>query len=96
MDYGGGNVLACLREDRGMKRSLAAAAASVFAAGAILIAAPAVAEPRCGFQGDWNCQGGPQYNGPIQNTWDHGLTTMPQICPGGPYMQPCQFYVPQP
>jgi len=35
-----------------MKRSLFAAAAAALAAGAIVTAAPAVAEPRCGFQGD--------------------------------------------
>ena len=58
--------------------------------------APAVAEPRCGFRGDWDCTGPPQYNGPLQNTWSHGLTQMPQICPGGASMQPCPFYVPQP
>jgi hypothetical protein len=66
------------------------------ALGGIVTAAPAVAEPRCGFQGDWDCDGPPQYNGPLQNTWSHGLTTIPQICPGGANMQPCSFYVPQP
>jgi hypothetical protein len=79
-----------------MKRSLAITAAAALAAGAIATAIPAGAEPRCGFQGDWNCEGPPQYNGPLQNTWSHGLTTMPQICPGGASMQPCQFYVPEP
>lgn len=64
--------------------------------GLIITAAPAVAEPRCGFQGDWDCQGQPQYNGPLQNTWDHGYTTMPQLCPGGATMLPCQLYVPEP
>ncbi|MGB6763868.1 hypothetical protein [Mycobacterium sp.] len=78
-----------------MKRTLLAAAAVALALGGIVTAAPAVAEPR-GFPGDWDCYGPPQYNGPLQNTWDHGLTTMPQICPGGASMQPCQFYVPQP
>ena len=79
-----------------MKRTLLAAAAAVLAFGGIVTAAPAVAEPRCGFQGDWDCEGPPQYNGPLQNTWSHGLTTMPQICPGGNTMQPCSFYVPEP
>jgi hypothetical protein len=79
-----------------MRRTLLAAAAAVLTFGGIVTAAPAVAEPRCGFQGDWDCEGPPQHNGPLQNTWSHGLTTMPQICPGGASMQPCQFYVPQP
>jgi hypothetical protein len=80
-----------------VKRTLIAAAAAALALGEMVTAAaPAVAEPRCGFQGDWVCQGAPQYNGPLQNTWDHGLTTMPQLCPGGAGMQPCSFYVPQP
>lgn len=79
-----------------MKRTLLAAAAAVLALGGIVTAAPAVAEPRCGFQGDWDCQGPPRYNGPLQDTWDHGLTNVPQICPGGASMQPCSFYVPQP
>lgn len=78
-----------------MKRTLLAAAAAALALGGIGTAAPAVAGP-CLFQGDWNCTGQPHYNGPLQNTWDHGLTTMPQICPGGAAMTPCQFYVPQP
>ena len=78
-----------------MKHTLAAAAAAALALGGIVTAAPAVAAP-CLFQGDWNCTGQPQYNGPLQNTWSHGLTTMPQICPGGNTMQPCSFYVPQP
>jgi hypothetical protein len=88
-----------------MKRTLAIAAVAALAVGGIITAAPAVAigpvpgnrtEPRCGFQGDWDCEGPPQYNGPLQNTWSHGLTTMPQICPGGADMQSCQFYVPEP
>jgi hypothetical protein len=93
---GGNNVLACFERGPDMNRTLAAAAAAVFAAGAIVTAAPAVAEPRCGFQGDWDCEGPPQYNGPLQNTWSHGWTSMPQICPGGADMQPCKFYVPEP
>ena len=79
-----------------VKRALLAAAAAALALGGIVTAAPAVAEPRCGFQGDWDCEGPPQYNGPLQNTWSHGLTTMPQICPGGADMDPCSFYVPEP
>ena len=91
------NVPAHRREEQGMKRTLlAAATAAALALGGFVAAAPAVAEPRCGFQGDRDCEGPPQYNGPLQNTWSHGLTTMPQICPGGDDMQPCQFYVPEP
>lgn len=89
-----------------MKRTLLVAAAAALALGGIVSAADftisnrkvplTVAEPRCGFQGDWDCEGPPQYNGPLQNTWSHGLTTMPQLCPGGASMEPCSFYVPQP
>src|ERR1700728_336771 len=91
---GARNVWAHRREDRGMRRIILAAAAAALALGGILTAATAVAEPRCGFEGDWDCEGPPQYNGPLQNTWSHGLTSMPQICSGGANMQPCQFYVP--
>jgi hypothetical protein len=38
-----------------MKRTLIAATAAALALGGIVTAAPAVAEPRCGFQGDWDC-----------------------------------------
>ena len=79
-----------------MKRSFAVVAAAALGAGAIVTAAPVVAEPRCGFQGDSDCTGQPQYNGPLQNTWSHGLTQDPQLCSGGASMQPCQFYVPEP
>ena len=79
-----------------MKGTLLAGALAALALTGIATAAPAVAEPRCGFQGDWDCSGSPQYSGPMQDTWDHGLTTMRQICPGGASMQPCQFYVTQP
>ena len=77
-------------------RIILAAAAAALALGGILTAATAVAEPRCNYEGDWDCEGPQQYNGPLQNTWSHGLTTMPQLCPGAASMQPCQFYVPQP
>jgi hypothetical protein len=77
-----------------MNRTLLAAAAASLALGGIVTAAPAGAGP-CRLQGDWDCTGQPQYNGPLQNTWSHGLTSMPQICPGGADMQPCSFYVPQ-
>jgi hypothetical protein len=59
------------------------------------------AEPRCLFQGDWDCSGPPQYNGPLQNTWDvpgtyGGWTQLPLMCPPGADLQPCQAYVPRP
>jgi hypothetical protein len=78
-----------------MKRRTLAAAAAALALGGMVTAAPAVAGP-CLFQGDWNCTGQPQYNGPLQNTWSHGLTQDPQLCSGRNTFQPCQFYVPQP
>jgi hypothetical protein len=79
-----------------LMRLFFAATAAVLALSGIVAAAPTGAEPRCLFQGDWDCSGPPRYNGPLQNTWSHGLTTMPQICPGGADMRPCQFYVPEP
>jgi hypothetical protein len=79
-----------------VKQALLAAAAAALAAGVIVTGAPAAsAEPRCLFQGDWNCQGAPRYNGPLQNTWSHGLTQDPQLCSGGNTFQPCGFYVPE-
>jgi hypothetical protein len=75
-----------------MSRTLLAAVAAALALGVIVTAAPAVAEPRC----EWDCDGAPQYNGPLQNTWSHGLTQDPQICPGGANMDPCSFYTQQP
>lgn len=75
---------------------LTAVVGAALALGGIATAAPAIAQPQCLFQGDWDCQGAPQYNGPLQNTWSHGWTSMPQICPGGNTFQPCGFYVPQP
>jgi hypothetical protein len=77
-----------------MKRTLAAAAAAALALGGIATATPAFAEPRCGFQGDWDCEGPPQYNGPLHNTWSHGLTTMPQICPAAPTWIPARSTFP--
>lgn len=64
--------------------------------GPIAFAATAAALPECLFQGDWNCQGAPQYNGPLQNTWSHGLTQDPQFCSGGNTFRPCGFYTQQP
>ena len=73
---GGRNVPAQRIEDKDMTRTLVAAAAAVLAFGGIVNAAPAVvAEPRRGFQGAWECEGPPHYNGPLQNAWSHGLTT---------------------
>ena len=84
-----------------MRRAFFAATAAALALGGIVTAAQAGAEPRCLFQGDWNCDGPPQYNGPLQNTWDvpgtyGGWTQLPLLCPGGANLQPCQQYVPQP
>ncbi|MEB3070818.1 hypothetical protein [[Mycobacterium] vasticus] len=60
----------------------------VLAAGALGVldpAAPADAAPRCLFQGDWNCEGSPPYQGPLMPTWDTpgtygGWTTNPVQC----------------
>jgi hypothetical protein len=50
-----------------MRQSPSAVAAATLALG-FLAGAPTVhAEPRCGFQGDWDCYGPPQYNGPGVN-----------------------------
>ena len=95
-EYGSNNVLACLREDHGMKRTLFAVTVAALALGGIVTASPAAAQPQCLFQGDWDCTGQPKYNGPLQNTWSHGLTQDPQICPGRNTFQPCGLYVPQP
>lgn len=66
----------------------AIAAAALALAGGLVVAAPAHALPRCLFDGDWNCQRPPQYNGPGLNTWDvpgtyGGWTTLPLICDPG-------------
>jgi hypothetical protein len=84
-----------------MKRTLLMAAVAALAAGTIITAAPAHAEPRCLFQGDWDCSGPPQYNGPLQNTWDvpgtyGGWTGLPEMCPPGADLQPCTVYAPHP
>jgi hypothetical protein len=50
-----------------MRRAFFAATAAALALGGIVTAAPAAADGRCLFQGDWNCYGPPQYNGPLQN-----------------------------
>jgi hypothetical protein len=77
-----------------MKHTLLAAVSAALTLGGIVTAAPAVAEPRCGFQGqgDSDCTGQPHYNGPLQNTWSHGLTQDPQLCGGGNTFVPCGFY----
>lgn len=66
---------------------LVAASATTLALGGFVTAAPAVAEPRC--QAD--CEG-PHYNGPLQNTWSHGLTQDPQLRGGGNTFVPCGLY----
>jgi hypothetical protein len=47
-----------------MKRTLLAAASAALALGFFAPTPTAGAEGRCLFQGDWNCYGPPQYNGP--------------------------------
>src|SRR6202012_2649162 len=84
-----------------MRHTLFAVSAVALALGGIVTAAPAGAEPRCLFQGDWNCQGPPQYNRPLQKTRAvpgtcGGWTQLPLLCPGGADLRPCQQYVPQP
>jgi hypothetical protein len=84
-----------------MKRTLFSAFAAALAFGFLGAAPAAHAEPRCLFQGDWDCSGPPKYNGPLQNTWDvpgtyGGWTQLPLLCPGGADLQPCRQYVPQP
>jgi hypothetical protein len=44
----------------------------------VVAGAPAHAAPRCLFQGDWNCDGPPQWNGQLQNTWDVPPYTWPK------------------
>lgn len=74
---------------RNMKRvravtSAVAAIAAVLLGG--VVAAPAAqAAPRCLFQGDWNCEGTPPYQGPSQPIWETpgtygGWTTNPVQC----------------
>jgi hypothetical protein len=84
-----------------VSRALLAAVAAALTLGFIASPPAATAEPRCLFQGDWDCYGPPQYNGPLQNTWDvpgtyGGWTQLPLLCPGGADLRPCQQYVPQP
>jgi len=54
--------------------------AVVVAAGALALALPASAhaEGPCLFQGDWNCYGPPQYNGPLQPSWEVPPYTWPK------------------
>ncbi|PQM48066.1 hypothetical protein C1Y40_01701 [Mycobacterium talmoniae] len=67
-------------------RGVVAALVSVAAIGVGVAVAPvAQAAPRCLFEGDWNCEGTPPYNGPGLNTWDvpgtyGGWTTNPLQC----------------
>jgi hypothetical protein len=84
-----------------VSRALLAAVAAALTLGFIASPPAATAEPSCLFQGDWDCYGPPQYNGPLQNTWDvpgtyGGWTQLPLLCPGGADLRPCQQYVPQP
>jgi hypothetical protein len=84
-----------------VNRAFLAAVAAALTLGFIASTPAANAEPRCLFQGDWDCSGPPRYNGPLQNTWDvpgtyGGWTQLPLICPGGADLQPCRQYVPEP
>ena len=84
-----------------MRRIIVAVAVAMGAAFSMALPAPAHASGPCLFQGDWDCYGPPQYNGPGQNTWDvpgtyGGWTTLPLWCPPGAGMQPCQQYIPNP
>lgn len=58
------------------------------AVASISAAAPAHASGRCLFQGDWDCYGSPQWNGPQLSTWDvPGPINQPVIC--SPYDYSC-------
>ena len=65
---------------------LVAVMGAAAATGVGIAGAPAAdAAPRCLFQGDWNCEGTPPYNGPMLPTWDTpgtygGWTTNPIQC----------------
>jgi hypothetical protein len=45
--------------------------------GVLAAAGSADATGPCLFQGDWNCYGPPQYNGPLVPTWDVPPYTWP-------------------
>lgn len=76
---------------------LVAAIAAAGAAMSITVAPAAEAAPRCLFVGDWNCEGPPQYNGPLLPTWNvpgtyGGWTNDPVLC--DPIAQTCRIMVP--
>jgi hypothetical protein len=84
-----------------MKGALVIAAAAALTMGGWAAAPAAHPYGPCLFQGDWNCYGTPQYNGPGLNTWDvpgtyGGWTSLPLMCPPGANLQPCQQYIPRP
>jgi hypothetical protein len=84
-----------------VNRAFLAAVGAALTLGFVASPPAAQAEPRCLFQGDWDCEGPPQYNGPLQNTWDvpgtyGGWTTLPEMCPPGADLQPCVAYTPRP
>src|ERR1700759_2541356 len=84
-----------------LMRLFFAATTATLALGGVFSAAPVGAEPRCLFQGDWNCEGPPQYNGPLQNTWDvpgtyGGWAQLPPLCPGRASLSPGQKILPEP
>jgi hypothetical protein len=43
----------------------------------VIAATPAPGTGPCLFQGDWNCHGTPQYNGPLLPTWEVPPYTWP-------------------
>ena len=76
-------------------RTAIAASWMVFALavlGGIFGAGSAHASGRCLFQGDWNCYGSPQWNGPQLPTWEvPGPINQPVTC--DPYGYHCSAFV---
>lgn len=69
-----------------MKLLIAIVAAAVLAFLPMLWAGDAHAGGRCLFQGDWDCYGSPQWNGPQLRTWDvPGPIDQPVICSPADY-----------
>lgn len=80
------------RAGEGRVRMRALLVALFVVGGSVVVAAPAHASGPCLFQGDWNCYGPPQYNGPLLPTWDVPPYTWPnnqlQCYPGSYSCQP--------
>ncbi|HEX7321454.1 MAG TPA: hypothetical protein VF299_00755 [Mycobacterium sp.] len=67
-----------------------------FALPAVAHAGGGVSPHQCMFQGDWNCQGPVQWNGPLLPTWDvppYGGNRGPMMC--DPNGRSCEREVPQ-